>query len=83
MKPLELKAKMSASIYNGLKRNFSAAAGQASGYPAISEAQWLMLADAISDVALDIVLEIVTNAEVTAGIPTPIGGPTIAPGKIT
>ena len=43
------------------------------------------LAAAISDIALDIVMEILTNAQVAAGIPTagsPSAQVTTAPGKI-
>lgn len=83
MQPAALKAKMKATIYNGLKAQFSSAAGKGKEYMPISDAQWEKLAEAISGIALDIVMEITTNAQVNPGIPTPVGGPTVAPGKIT
>lgn len=79
-----LKAKMATSIKAGLARNFSDVSSTA-GYGAISEAQWVKIADAVSDIALDIVLAITTQAQVAPGIPT-AGGPTnqvtVAPGQI-
>lgn len=86
MQPAALKAKMKMTIYNGLKAQFSGAAGTGQQYTPIADAQWEKLAEAISGIAADIVLEIVTNAQVTPGIPT-AGGPaaqaTVAPGKIS
>jgi hypothetical protein len=86
LNPAALKAAMKQSVYNGLKSNFSAAAAKGQGYPAISDAQWMMIADAVSDIAKDIVMEITTNATVLPGIPT-AGGPsnqvTVGPGKIS
>lgn len=76
-----LKAKMALSIKAGLKRNFSDVSSTA-GYAGISEAQWIKIADAVSDIALDIVLALTTQAQVAPGIPTVAGGTTTAPGKI-
>jgi len=79
-----LKAKMAKSIKAGLARNFSDVSGT-SGYSGISEAQWVKIADAVSDIALDIVLAMTTEAQVAPGIAT-AGGPTnqvtVAPGQI-
>lgn len=86
MQPAALKAKMKMTIYNGLKAQFGSAAGTGQQYTPIADAQWEKLAEAISGIAADIVLEIITNAQVTPGIPT-AGGPasqaTVAPGKIS
>lgn len=89
MVPLVLKSKMKQTIYNGLKQQFSSAAAKGSGFPAVADEFWLKLADAISGIATDIVTEIVTNAEVspgipvvTAGSPSAQAGATTAPGKI-
>ncbi len=85
MNPAALKAKMKATIYNGLKAGFTAEASKGSGYTPIADAQWAVMAEAISGIAADIVMEIATNATVLPGIPT-AGGPTnqatVAPGKI-
>jgi hypothetical protein len=85
MNPAGLKAKMKMTIYNGLKAGFAAAAAQGTNYTPVADAQWQIMAEAISGIALDIVLEITTKATVLPGIPT-AGGPTnqttVAPGKI-
>ncbi len=86
MQPDALKAKMKQTIYNGLKSQFSSAAAQGTDYTSVADAHWMKLAEAISGIAADIVLEIVTNAQVSAGIPTagsPSSQVTVAPGKIT
>jgi hypothetical protein len=76
-----LKAKMSTSIKAGLARNFGDVSSTA-GYAGISAQQWEKIADAVSDIALDIVTAITTEALVNPGIPTP-SGPTTGPGTIS
>lgn len=85
MNAQELKAKMKARIYNGLKEEFMKDVAKGKGYTPEADAMWNRLAEAISGVALDIVTEIVTNGEVQAGIPTagsPAAQATVASGKI-
>lgn len=86
MDPAGLKSKLKERIYNGLKAQFSSSASQGQGYTPIADEHWQKMAEAISGIAADIVLEIQTNAMVMPGIPT-AGGPsnqvTVAPGKIT
>ena len=86
MQPAALKSKMQLTIYNGLKAEFSSSAGEGAGYLPIADEQWMKMAKAISGIALDIILEITTNAKVSPGIPT-AGGPTnqvtVAPGVIS
>lgn len=86
MQPAALKSKMKETIYNGLKAQFGGAAGQGEQYSPIADEQWQKMAEAISGIAADIVMEIVSNAQVMPGIPT-AGGPTnqstVAPGKIS
>jgi hypothetical protein len=86
MNAADLKSKIKDRVYNGLKAEFSADAATGVGYSPIADAQWQKLAEAISGIASDIVLEITTNAIVNPGIPT-VGGPTnqvtIAPGTIS
>jgi hypothetical protein len=86
-----MKAKFQSRIEAGLQRVFSQAASQGQGYSSIAQQQWMMLADAISDIAMDVVIELTTNAEVVAGqsvvgvgggIPGPVTGTTVSPGKI-
>lgn len=74
-----MKAKFKKTIEAGLAKNF----------PNEPKESWGQLADAISDIAMDIVEEITTNAEVSPGIsvattggPAAQSGATIAPGKI-
>lgn len=62
-----LKAKMSERIFQGMKRVYGDVSAT-SGYSPIVEAQWKKLADAISDIAIDIVSDIQDNAEVKPGI---------------
>ncbi len=83
-----MKAKFKKSIEAGLAKNFPEVAGTAE-YGGVSKEMWTKIADAISDIAMDIVEEITTNAEVVAGIavattggPAAQTGATIAPGKI-
>jgi len=75
----EMKAKFQTRIHAGLARVFS------SDHDSQVDAQWMKMADAISDIALDLVMEIQTNAEVVPGQAVATsGGPgaTVAPGKI-
>lgn len=85
MQPAALKAKMKDTIHAGLKAQFGSDAGKGQDYSPIADAQWEKMAEAISGIALDIVMEIVSNAQVLPGIPT-AGGPTnqatVAPGMI-
>lgn len=87
----EMKSKFKSTIHDGLKRVFSSAVSAGDGYPPIADAQWELLADAISDIAMDIVNEIQQNAEVVpgqqvvgvgGGVPGPVTGATVSPGKI-
>lgn len=86
MQPAALKSKMKETIYNGLKAQFGSAASTGQQYSPIADEQWQKMAEAISGIAADIVMEIVSNASVLPGIPT-AGGPTnqvtVAPGKIS
>ena len=87
-----MKKKFKATIKDGLKREFGSAAGKGTDYPPIAEEQWDKLANAISDIAADIVSEITTNALVMPGqmvVGTFVGvgsgptqGTTISPGNI-
>lgn len=86
MQPAALKSKMKETIYNGLKAQFSSSAGQGQAYSPIADEQWMKMAEAISGIAADIVMEIVQNAQVLPGIPTagsPAAQVTVAPGKIS
>ncbi len=85
----KIKAKYKQRIYNGLKREFSQYTSPREGFPPIADEVWMKLADAISDVAIDLVEEIHTNAEVipgilvdTTGTPAHHTGKTVSPGKI-
>lgn len=85
----EMKAKFQSTIHSGLKRVFSSASAGGTGYDPISDAQWAKMADAISDIAVDIVNEIQQNAQVvpgqqvvTNGSPSTQAGQTVSPGKI-
>ncbi len=90
-----MKAEMKQRIYNGLKREFTASVSRGKGYPPIADGFWLKIADAISDIAMDIVNDIHNDAivvpgqavaTVTApcipGVSVPTTGTTVAPGKI-
>lgn len=84
-----IKSKFKKTIYNGLKREFNAAASKGQNFPPIADDFWLKLADAISDIAMDMVDEIHQNAQVspgqqvaTTGSPTNHTGATVSPGKI-
>jgi hypothetical protein len=87
-----LKSKMKDRIYNGLKKEFSSSAGQGAAYTPVADENWLKIASAVSEIATDIVMEITQNAQVdiginvvgtVAGIPGPVTGMTITPGKIS
>jgi hypothetical protein len=86
MSPDGLKAKMKDRIHNGLKAQFGGAAGSAGGYDPIADANWVKLAEAISGIAADIVMEITSNAQVNPGIAT-AGSPgshvSVSPGTIS
>jgi hypothetical protein len=84
-----MKAAFQTRIAAGLSRVFSSEVGLAAGYSAISAAQWAKMADAISDIAMDIVTQIQTEAQVlpgqavvTVGSPTTQTGATTTPGTI-
>ena len=85
----EMKNRFKNTIYNGLKRVFAADVAKGKGYSAIADAQWMKMADAISDIGMDIVNEIQTKAQVvpgqqvvTAGSPSAQTGVTVSSGKI-
>ena len=85
----EMKARFQSRIQAGLSRVFSAEMSHGKGYPPIAQEQWALLADALSDIAMDIVNEIQTKAEVQVGIqvetsggPANQSGQTISLGKI-
>jgi len=85
MQPDALKAKMKQTIYNGLKKEFSSSAAMGTDYTSVADAQWEKMANAISGIAADIIMEITTNAMVLPGIPTagsPASQVTVAPGQI-
>jgi hypothetical protein len=79
----EIKAKFQTRIYAGLQRVF------ASDTDSQVNAQWMKMADAISDIALDLFVELTVNAEVVPGIAVTTAGTAVAqtgattsPGKI-
>ena len=87
--PTAIKAKFKDRIFQGLKREFSPEASKAGGYQPLAEDMLLRLANAISDIAIDLVEEIKTNAQVVPGQAVagsspsgPVVGATSAPGKI-
>lgn len=85
MDPAGLKSKLKERIYNGLKAQFGSSAGQGANYTPVADANWQKMAEAISGIAVDIVMEITQNAQVMPGVAT-AGGPasqvTVVPGKI-
>lgn len=92
MNPSALKSKMKQTIYNGLKSQFSSAASKGDGFSSVADEQWQKMAEAISGIAADIVMEITMNAQVMPGIqvvgvgggvPGPVQGSTAGPGKIS
>ena len=81
-----LKSKLKERIYNGLKAEFGSSAAEGEAYSPIADAQWNKMATAISGIAMDIVLEITSNAMVNPGIPTagsPVSQVTVGPGTIS
>lgn len=91
MNPDGLKSKLKERIYNGLKKEFSSSASKGADYQPVADEYWEKLATAISGIAADIVMEITQNAEVLSGIqvvgagggvPGPMSGATVSPGKI-
>lgn len=81
-----LKAKMKQTIYNGLKAQFGSDVSKGSNYTPEADAMWQKMAESISGIAADIVMEITQNAQVMSGIPTagsPAAQASVAPGKIT
>ena len=86
MNPESLKMKMKMTIYNGFKKAFNSDASKGASYSSVADEKWMKMADAISGIAADIILEITTNAQVTPGIPTagsPAAQVSVAPGKIS
>lgn len=87
-----LKSNYKNRIYSGLKREFSAAVAKGKGFPPVADEFWMKIANAISDIAFDIVSEIKDNAEVIPGqqVMTEVAGTpphahpgkTVSPGKI-
>lgn len=75
-----LRQKYVKSIYNGLKREFGEVQS-VPGYGPVADSYWHKLAEAIADIAFDIVDDIQQKAEVQPGIQTSTG-PTISTGKI-
>ena len=77
-------------IYNNLKTQFGPSVQAGSGYEPTADLQWQKMANAIADIAIDIVSEIKSSAEVKVGIDvqgtSATGGPvtarTVSPGKI-
>lgn len=88
-----IKAKFRNTIHNGLRRVMSEAIGKGVDYPPVADPFWDKLADAISDIAMDLVDEIHSNAEVVPGQQVtgkasnastegPVVAETASPGKI-
>lgn len=71
----EMKSKFKQTILTGLRREFTG-----KWTPSDAEESWTKLANAISDIAADIVQEIVSKAEVIAGIPVDTKGIANSPG---
>lgn len=69
-----------------LKLSSVPATARGEQYSPIADEQWQKIAEAISGIAADIVMEITQNAMVMPGIPTaggPINQVTVSPGKIS
>jgi hypothetical protein len=77
-----MKSALEAAILAGLTRVFESEVSQDSGYAPVAAAQWAKLADAISDIAVVIVLQITTTATVAPGQLTAKGDVTVTPGVI-
>ena len=76
-------------IYNNLRDKFGPAVQVSAGYPPIADEYWQKLASCIADIAIDLVSEIKTNAQVQQGIDVKVSGSsgdsvgsTVAPGRI-
>jgi hypothetical protein len=86
----DVKAKFQSRIYAGLQRVFGGEAAEGTNYSPEAQKQWQMMADAISDIAMDLVNEIQSNAQVNAGQQVLVSGSastqsgsTISPGTIS
>ena len=77
----KLKGELKERIHAALIREFPEVTA-VPGYAGESDKYWVKLAAAISDVAIDIVNDIQSDAEVMPGIATSDMAVTIAPGKI-
>lgn len=86
-----IKSKFKDRIFQSLKREFSPDYSKGEGYSPVAEEMLLKLANAISDIAMDLVDEIQQNAQVVpgqtvvgtgGGVPGPMTGSTVSPGKI-
>lgn len=89
MNPANLKSKIKERVYNGLKSQFGSSASKGKGYSSVADENWKKIAEAISGIAVDIIMEISQNAEVMPGAqvvgagPTgPISGSTVTASKI-
>ena len=89
--PSAMKAKFQKRIHDGLKREFGSAISKGASYPPVADEFWTKLANAISDIAMDVVDEMTQNAQVLpgqavvgagGGVPGPMSGTTVSPGKI-
>ena len=94
--PLEssaIKSKFQSRIHAGLQREFGNAVAEGKNYPGVADEFWVKLANAISDIAMDLVDEIHNNAQVVPGqqvtgtavgaaVSGPVTGATASPGKI-
>jgi hypothetical protein len=86
----EMKSKFQSRIHSGLARVFGSDVAAGQGYPGIADPFWAKMADAISDIAMDVVNEIQQNAEVVPGqqvtgvdsVSGPVTAATASPGKI-
>lgn len=84
-----LRAKFKDTIFSGLKRELHPVLGQGENYVPEADKFLEKIANAIADIAVDLVDEIHNNAQVapgiqvtTAGSPNAHSGATVAPGKI-
>jgi len=77
----KLKGDIKTRVFNSLKANFTEVSGT-KGYDPIVLGWWDKLAEAVSDIAIDIVDNIQSDAEVQPGIMTANMDVTSSPGKI-
>lgn len=86
-----MQAKFKKRIFDGLKAKMSSATSKGDSYSAVSEEFLEKIADAVSGIAIDLVEELTTNAQVLpgqqivgvgGGVPGPVQGATVSPGKI-